>query len=410
MEINKYKLIIVFVGLPASGKSYTSNHLKQYLTWLGFKIDIFNCGNYRRKLSKSKQDADFFDTNNEENFKLKESYFYYTMFDLNTYFIVKDGDIGILDATNSTKKRRNKIIKFFSFFPYDKKIIFLENITNDPIILKNNIEFKKTSPDYKDIDSEIMKNDFNKRIEYYRMVYEDIDDDEQLDYVKIYNCGKKIIFNNISGHLETLILNYLVNFKVNIKKIYISRHGESLFNVQNRIGGDPDITDNGVNYSKKLFNYISLNHKKEDIIIYTSNLIRTKNTAKLFIQNNYEIIHKDILNEIDGGICENMTYDEVKEKMPDLFKNRKNNKFNFKYPEGESYFDLILRLKEFILEINRLDKPVLIITHNAVVRVILSYFLNINREKIPHMDIPLHTLYLIENSKYFYKKKSINLN
>ena len=59
MEINKYKLIIVFVGLPASGKSYTSNHLKQYLTWLGFKIDIFNCGNYRRKLSKSKQDADF---------------------------------------------------------------------------------------------------------------------------------------------------------------------------------------------------------------------------------------------------------------------------------------------------------------------------------------------------------------
>ncbi len=410
MEINKYKLIIVFVGLPASGKSYTSNHLKQYLTWLGFKIDIFNCGNYRRKLSKSKQDADFFDTNNEENFKLKESYFYYTMFDLNTYFIVKGGDIGILDATNSTKKRRNKIIKFFSFFPYDKKIIFLENITNDPIILKNNIEFKKTSPDYKDIDSEIMKNDFNKRIEYYRMVYEDIDDDEQLDYVKIYNCGKKIIFNNISGHLETLILNYLVNFKVNIKKIYISRHGESLFNVQNRIGGDPDITDNGVNYSKKLFNYISLNHKKEDIVIYTSNLIRTKNTAKLFIQNNYEIIHKDILNEIDGGICENMTYDEVKEKMPDLFKNRKNNKFHFKYPEGESYFDLILRLKEFILEINRLDKPVLIITHNAVVRVILSYFLNINREKIPHMDIPLHTLYLIENSKYFYKKKSINLN
>ena len=34
------------------------------------------------------------------------------MFDLNTYFIVKGGDIGILDATNSTKKRRNKIIKF----------------------------------------------------------------------------------------------------------------------------------------------------------------------------------------------------------------------------------------------------------------------------------------------------------
>ena len=100
-----------------------------------------------------------------------------------------------------------------------------------------------------------MINYFNKRIEYYRMVYEDIEDDEQLDYVKIYNCGKKIIFNNISGHIETLILNYLVNFKVNIKKIYISRHGESFFNIQNKIGGDPDITENGIKYSKKLFNY-----------------------------------------------------------------------------------------------------------------------------------------------------------
>ena len=124
MDAQKYKLIIVFVGLPASGKSYTSNHLKQYLSWLGFKIDIFNCGDYRRKISKSKQDADFFDTSNKKNFKLKESYFYYTMFDLNTYFSVKDGDIGILDVTNSTKKRRNKIIKFFHFFHIIKNNFF----------------------------------------------------------------------------------------------------------------------------------------------------------------------------------------------------------------------------------------------------------------------------------------------
>ena len=113
------------------------------------------------------------------------------------------------------------------------------------------------------------------------------------------------------------------------------------------------------------------------------------------------------MNEIDGGICENMTYEEVKKKMPDLFKNRNQDKFYFKYPEGESYYDLILRIKEFILEINRLDKVVLIITHNAVVRVILSYFLNIKHDKIPYMDIPLHTLYLIENTKYFYKKKVV---
>lgn len=402
-----YKLIIVFVGLPASGKSYTANHIKKYLSWLGYNIDIFNCGHFRRKLTGGKQCAQFFDNNNEENLKLRESFFHHTIFELNNYLKNLNGHIGILDATNSTKLRRKKIIRFFSLFRYKKKIIFLENITNDSVILKNNINFKKSSPDYIDISEETMKNDFNKRLEHYSRVYEDIEDDENIKYLKIYNCGKKVIFNNIYGEIETLILNYLVNFRVNLKTIYISRHGQSLFNLENRIGGDPDITEDGYKYAKKLYNYISLNYKPDEIIIFTSNLKRTKKTAHLFIENNYNVKHKDLLNEIDGGICENMTYEEVKEKMPKLYNNRKKNKFHFKYPEGESYYDLIIRVKEFILELNRLDKPILIISHNAIIRVLFSYFLSFKHDNIPYIDVPLHTLFCIKNDEYFYKKTEI---
>ena len=60
--MNKYKLIIAFVGLPASGKSYTSHHLCQYLSWLGYKIKIFNSGNYRRLLGNKVHKADFFNS------------------------------------------------------------------------------------------------------------------------------------------------------------------------------------------------------------------------------------------------------------------------------------------------------------------------------------------------------------
>ncbi len=60
MDKLNYKLIIVFVGLPASGKSYTSIHIKKYLTWLGYNIKIFNCGNYRRQLSNKFHNAEFF--------------------------------------------------------------------------------------------------------------------------------------------------------------------------------------------------------------------------------------------------------------------------------------------------------------------------------------------------------------
>ena len=192
-----------------------------------------------------------------------------------------------------------------------------------------------------------------------------------------------------------------------IKKIYISRHGESIYNIENKIGGDPDLTMDGLIYSKKLYKYISLKYKPSDIIIYTSNLKRTIKTASLFIDNNYDVKHKDLLNEIDGGICENLSYEYVKKNMPDLFKNRKEDKFNFKYPEGESYYDLILRIQQFILELNRLDKPILIISHNAVIRVIFSYFFNYEHNSLPYLDIPLHKLFLIENTEYFYKKTEI---
>jgi 6-phosphofructo-2-kinase/fructose-2,6-biphosphatase 2 len=407
MEKINYKIIIVFVGLPASGKSYTSFHIKQYLTWLGYNIQIFNCGNYRRKISGGGQDSSFFDNSNKENLKSRELYFNSTMFDLNTFLNLKNGDIGILDATNSTKERREKIINFFSNLYYEKKIIFLENITTDKEIIEQNILFKSNSPDYNNFSLEDMKSDFKKRLNYYEKRYDTISDEEKINYVKIYDCGSKVTFSNIYGYIETLLLNFLVNFRVSQKKIYISRHGESLYNLESRIGGDPDLTEEGYKYADKLYKHISLHYKKDDIIIFTSNLNRTKMTAKWFIKNGYNVKHREILNEIDGGICEHMTYEDIQKKMPRIFDERKKDKFLFKYPEGESYADLIIRLKEFILEINRIEKPILIICHNAIVRTIYSYYLNIPHKEIPYLDIPLHKLNCIENDKYFYSKKNI---
>lgn len=36
------------------------------MTWLGYKTEIFNVGNYRRKLLGAHQSHDFFDPNNEQ--------------------------------------------------------------------------------------------------------------------------------------------------------------------------------------------------------------------------------------------------------------------------------------------------------------------------------------------------------
>lgn len=405
-----YKIILVLVGLPGSGKSYTANHVKNYFNWLGYPTEIFNCGSYRRKIFGADHNLNLFNHENNEGNNLRNICFYYSIFDLNVYLRKKNTQIAIFDATNTTILRRKKIINFFNLFDYKKKIIFIENITKDKKIIEDNILFKKNSLDYKSYNLDFIKKDFKERINLYNNIYQTINDDENLNYIKSFDCGKKVIYESIYGEREYLLLSYLINFKLIKKKIFITRHGESLFNVESRIGGDANLTDNGIKYSKNLYNYISKSFKPSEIVIFTSNLKRTINTAKYFKDNNYEVINKEILNEIDGGICENMSYFDVEKKWPELISKRNKDKFNFKYPEGESYYDVIKRINDFILEINRIEKNILIISHRAIVRCILGYFMNYKKQDIPYIEIPLHKINLIEKDLYFYKLKSITIN
>ena len=77
-----------------------------------------------------------------------------------------------------------------------------------------------------------------------------------------------------------------MNININRKKIYLSRHGESLYNLKNKIGGNSDLSEKGLNYAKSLSNYIKINID-EPYVLYCSTLLRTINTSKE-ISNNYE--------------------------------------------------------------------------------------------------------------------------
>ena len=79
------------------------------------------------------------------------------------------------------------------------------------------------------------------------------------------------------------------------------------------------------------------------------------------------------LNEIDAGICEGMTYEEIASKYSEEFTMRDQDKFHYRYPGGESYQDLVARLEPVIMELER-QENVLVICHQAVMRGILAYF------------------------------------
>ena len=54
---------------------------------------------------------------------------------------------------------------------------------------------------------------------------------------------------------------------------------------------------------------------------------------------------------------------------------------------GESYIDIIDRLQPVIFELERNTKPIVVVSHQAVLRCLLAYFLDIPREKIPYISL-----------------------
>ena len=63
-------------------------------------------------------------------------------------------------------------------------------------------------------------------------------------------------------------------------------------------------------------------------------------------------------DEIDGGICEDMSYEEIRSSMPQVYLERKQNKYEYIYPEGEGYTSMKER-------INRGIKKALYLSGNA---------------------------------------------
>lgn len=114
------------------------------------------------------------------------------------------------------------------------------------------------------------------------------------------------------------------------------------------------------------------------------------------------------LNEIDAGICEEMSYELIADKFPEEFKARDMSKYTYRYPRGESYQDLVARLEPVIMELER-QTDVLVVSHQAVLRCLLAYFLDKSPEELPYLEVPLHTVIKLTPVAYGCKVEHIKL-
>lgn len=405
------KLIIIMMGLPARGKSYISQKLIRYFKWSGLPSKIFNVGDTRREQYPD-TNADFF---HPTNITTRNSIAEKVLLELIEWILIKENKIAIFDATNTTIERRKKLIDTIDLFKIDKlKICFIESVCDVKDIIDKNIAMKAYSKDYLEKGIDYTINDFNQRMLYYTEVYQEFNTDEikkhhNCSYLKISNINELFTIYNVCGFLLSNVISFLLNLNINRNMIYLTRHGQSEYNLLDKIGGNPGITNLGKQYSHKLYHYIN-ELQLTDLIIYISTLKRTKETIQPFINNNYHpIIELKCLDEIDAGIYDSLTYSDIKKKYPEEYKNRKNDKLNYRYPRGESYKDLIVRAQKIVYDIENCDKPILIVAHQALLRVIYSYLMNIDNESMTSLDMPLNTIIKLEPYSYQYKEERITL-
>lgn len=145
---------------------------------------------------------------------------------------VRKDRVSIFDATNSTKERREWVLKECTCrvkrSGKPTGVIFVESICDDEDLLHANFMTKvNNSPDYKDMNVKEAMDDLLSRVKKYEEAYETIDDDSQ-SYIKIFNLSSKMLVNHIYGRMAKSIVPALMAWNIGTRPVFICRAGQTM--------------------------------------------------------------------------------------------------------------------------------------------------------------------------------------
>ena len=121
-------------------------------------------------------------------------------------------------------------------------------------------EMKLNSQDYQQKTLGQTRDDYNQRIKHYASIYETLSELENFSFIKIIDAGRQLFCNAINGYLQSRIIFVLSNFHFNPRPIWLSRHGQSMFNISERIGGDSGLSPLGTKYAQHLDRFIEAHY------------------------------------------------------------------------------------------------------------------------------------------------------
>jgi len=388
------KYLIAMVGLPARGKTFTARKLAGYLGWLGYRTRSFNVGESRRHQLGPGQTHEFFDPGNVDAAAQRHA-LGRDVLEQALRWLAGEGRIAIFDATNGTRLRRDEVRARCA--AEDRELLWVEIVNDDPAVVEENVrETKLSSPDYAGVDAEAALRDFRTRIEHYESEYQSLAADEGA-WVRIEDRGRRVVIHQLMGWIPSRVVSLLSNLQVSRRPVWLTRHGQSLYNLEHRIGGDSELSPAGEAYARSLAEHVREKLAIADLDVWTSTLNRAIQTAAPLGLDGGDW---RALDEIDSGICDGLTTAEIERHFPEEFEARRRDKFGYRYPRGESYHDVVQRLDRLIVELERYRTPVLVVTHRAVMRMLCAYFLQLPVEETVNLHVPLHTLVKLTPTAY----------
>ena len=310
-----------------------------------------------------------------------------------------------------------------------------------------------------------------------------------LSYLRLKNF-RDMETHRMHGFLRMRIAQFLSVLRPWKHAVYLSRHGESTYNVEKKLGGNSGLSPLGEQYAAKLGVYaacaIQTDERTKETVcarLWTSSLIRTDLTAAhvphplimrhergggtgggFAVSIGGTVCGGEVADEVADSLCyadgEECTtprrhtvpwqqmaprayrqldeifageYDgytaprrhgtqclhphpltpssahtltvprvprwhlryteaQIKEVDPRFSNERREDKLGMRYPKGESYLDLITRLEPLVHELLAFREPILIVSHQAVLRVLRAYLLHKPRERCHAENIPQHTV------------------
>lgn len=196
--------------------------------------------------------------------------------------------------------------------------------------------------------------------------------------------------------------------------LVIVRHGQSLWNLENRFTGwiDIDLSPKGIEEANQAGEKL-VDYKFDEA--FTSALTRAQRTLKIILeiigQENIPIQYDKALNERMYGDLQGLNKDEMRKKFGDEQVRIWRRSYDVAPPGGESLQDTAARVIPYweskILPELRAGKNILISAHGNSLRALVMYLEKLTKEQILETEIPtgIPKIYVLDKDLNVLEKK-----